>query len=157
MRASSRSSAVTSRTAVGLAALLLLGGLAGCGDSSASSSGGSDPASGPGSGPASGGETGSRSGASCAAAIRYDGHLYLRWGPPGPGRAPDPTGRTLPAVIPGCDDTGPAGPEVADEPVLVDVLRATDPRIAVGYRGDLYVRQGASPPAGPRWMPNGQR
>ena len=132
MRTCSRSSATTPRVALGLAALLLLGGVAGCGDRGS-------PAA-----PRGGEAVGAGSGASCAAAIRYDGHLYLMWGRPG--RAPAPTGRTLPAVVPGCDDTGRAGPHDPDQPVQVDVLRATDPRIAVGYRGDLYVRQGATPP-----------
>jgi hypothetical protein len=150
-----RSSATTSRTVVALAALLLLGGVAGCGDrgapaASPGSSGGSASPGSPGGPGSSGVVAGSGSGASCAAAVRYQGHFYLMWGRPG--HAPNPTGRTLPAVVPGCDDTGPAGPHEQDQPIRVDVLRATDPRLAVGYRGTLYVRQGAKPPAGPRWV-----
>jgi hypothetical protein len=149
--APTRSPATTSRTALVLAALLVLGGVAGCGDRGAPAG----PPGSAGSGGGSGVVAGSGSGASCAAAVRYDGHLYLMWGRPG--QAPEPTDRTLPAVVPGCDDTGPAGPHEPDQPVRVDVLRATDPRLAVGYQGTLYVRQGAKPPAGPHGVPGGHR
>ena len=71
------------RVAVAVAAgPVLLGGLAGCGGGG-------------------GGETGS---ASCAAILVYDGHTYLGHG--GIRRDPEVTGRSLPAVLPGCDDTG---------------------------------------------------
>jgi hypothetical protein len=147
MRTNAGSPSTTARAVLGLAALLLLGGVAGCGASDS-------PASGPGgSGSGSGAGPGSGSGASCVAAIRYDGHLYLMWRRL-PGRGPEPTGRTLPAGLPACNDVGPGGRQEPDQPIRVDVLRATDPRVAVGYRGDLYVREGASPPAGPRWMPH---
>lgn len=67
-------------------------------------------------------------------------------GGPGAG-GPDPTGRTLEAVVPPCDDTGGQGPSQSPEPTTVDVLRGVDPSIAVGWQGYVMVRQGATYPA----------
>lgn len=83
--------------------------------------------------------------ASCAAVIEYDGATY--WGAGAPRRTLDTTGRTLPAVLPGCDDSGGQDPNpVGDRPVQVQELAAVDASVAVLYGDGVYVRKGAQLP-----------
>ena len=115
------------RVAVAVAAgPVLLGGLAGC-------AGGG------------GGETGS---ASCAAILVYDGHTYLGHG--GIRRDPEVTGRSLPAVLPGCNDTGGPSEAEHDEHVRVEELADVAPGTAVLFDGSVYVRDGRDLPEATR-------
>ena len=104
-------------------------------------------------GSGSGPDPGSRSGgaASCAALIRYDGHDYLGTGELR--RTPPTTGRTLSAVLPGCDDTGGQGPAPHDEKVRVEELADLDPGLALLWNGAVLVRRGrVLPPATRVWF-----
>lgn len=84
--------------------------------------------------------------ASCAALIEYNGSTYQGAGPLS--RTPETTGRTMSAVLPGCDDSGgAAGSNVVDEPVLVLELARVDASVAVLFQNGLYVRDGAQLPA----------
>jgi hypothetical protein len=111
----------------------LLAGLAGC----AGGSGGS------------GGEAGS---ASCAAVLVHGGHTYLGHG--GVRRDPAVTGRSLPAALPGCNDTGGDtdgdtggwSQDEKDEHVRVEELADVAPATAVLFRGSVYVRDGRDLP-----------
>lgn len=82
--------------------------------------------------------------ASCAAVIELDGHTY--WGRGGLDRIPPTTGEALPAVVPGCDDSGGQDEPVRDESVQVQVLDGVEPRVAVLYHDTLYLREGESLP-----------
>src|SRR4051794_22823722 len=62
--------------------------------------------------------TGGGASDSCAATVEYDGATY--WGRGGLQRTPDTTGRTFPAMVPGCDDTGGQDPH-PDEGEVVQV------------------------------------
>ena len=96
----------------------------------------------------SGGDAGS---ASCAAVLVYDGHTYL-----GSGRVkrdPKVTGRSMRAVLPGCDDTGGQSVAHKNEPVQVDELADVAPSTAVLFQGSLYVRTGHDlPEQTQRWF-----
>lgn len=115
------------RLAVGLAAApLLLAGLAACG----------------------GGETGS---ASCAALVVHDGHTY--YARDRLARDPRRTGRSLRAVVPGCDDTGDPAQAEPDRLVRVHELAGVAPGIAVYFDGAVYVRDGRRLPGrSRRWF-----
>ncbi|WP_155992885.1 DUF6281 family protein [Nocardioides sp. URHA0020] len=91
-------------------------------------------------------EGGGGASASCAAIVEYDGARYLGTGEVH--RTPVTTGRVMPAVAPGCDDTGGQDDQtVQDTKVQVEELAAVDPRVAVLLNGGIYVREGASVPA----------
>lgn len=85
--------------------------------------------------------------ADCAAVIRYDGHRY--WGLGGLKRTPEVTGRSVSAVLPGCDDTGGKEPPPA-EPVEAQQLAAVDPTTALLFNGAVYVRDGRELPRSTR-------
>jgi hypothetical protein len=90
----------------------------------------------------SGGESGA---ASCAAVLVYDGHTYSGRG--GVAREPEVTGRSMPAVLPACDDTGgQSDAESRDEAIRVHELAAVDPTTAVFFNGAVYVRDGRELP-----------
>ena len=89
--------------------------------------------------------------ASCAAVLVYDGHTYLGNG--GVKRDPELTGRSMPAVLPGCDDTGGQSEAEKDEPVRVDELADVASSTAVFFRGSVYVREGRDlPKRTQRWF-----
>ena len=115
------------RVAVGGASLLALVGLCGCSGSSE----GSDSA--------------------CAAEVTYNGHPYFGYGELV--REPDITGRSFPAVLPGCDDSGGQDPAELDEAVVVHELVDVDPSVAVLLNGALYIRDGrVLPKAARSWF-----
>jgi len=89
----------------------------------------------------SGGDAGS---ASCAAAIVYDGHTYLGNG--GLKRDPEVTGRSMPAVLPGCNDTGGQSEVEKDETVRVAELADVASSTAVFFHGSIYIREGRDLP-----------
>jgi hypothetical protein len=96
---------------------MVLGGLSGCG----------------------GGAAGT---ASCADAIVHNGHSYL-----GSGdvlRHPRVTGRSMPAVLLGCDDSNAQAEE--DESIQVDELADVPASTAVLFQGSIYVRDGRDLP-----------
>lgn len=96
----------------------------------------------------SGGNAGS---ASCAAVIVYDGHTYLGHGVVK--RDPKVTGRSMPAVLPGCNDTGGQSEAEKDEPVRVDELADVAPSTAVFFHGSVYIREGRElPQETQRWF-----
>jgi hypothetical protein len=82
--------------------------------------------------------------ASCAAVIELDGHTY--WGRGGVERIPPTTDRSLPAVLPGCDDSGGQDGAVEEESVEVQVLADLEPTVAVLFQDTIYVRDGAKLP-----------
>lgn len=89
--------------------------------------------------------------ASCAAVLEVDGVRFVGTGELR--RTPETTGRTVPAVQPGCDDSGgqdDAGS--ADEPVEADVLADVAPDVAVLLSGTLYVRDGEPVPTAVRTL-----
>ena len=83
----------------------------------------------------SGGDAGS---ASCAASIVYDGHTY--WGRGGVKRDPEVTGRSMPAVLPGCDDSGGQSEAEPDVSVRVDELADVASSTAVLWHGSIFIR-----------------
>jgi hypothetical protein len=95
----------------------------------------------------SGGDPGS---ASCAAVLVYEGHTYLGNG--GVKRDPEVIGRSMPAVVPGCNDTDQSEAQ-QDEPVRVDELADVAPSTAVFFQGSIYVREGRDlPEQTQRWL-----
>lgn len=96
----------------------------------------------------SGGDAGS---ASCAAVLVYDGHTYLGNG--GVKRDPEVTSRSMPAVLPGCNDTGGQSEAEKEEPVRVHELAEVAPSTAVFFQGSIYVRKGRDlPKQTQRWF-----
>ncbi|HEU4568189.1 MAG TPA: DUF6281 family protein [Marmoricola sp.] len=95
--------------------------------------------------PAGGGGVAS---ASCAAAVRYDGHLYLGQRPLA--HEPATTGRLVDAVLPGCDDTGGQTAAEPDEKVQVAELADVPITTAFLWQGSVYVRDGQELPAAAR-------
>jgi hypothetical protein len=88
--------------------------------------------------------------ASCAAVLVYEGHDYLGNG--GVKRDPEVTGRSMPAVLPGCNDTGQSEAE-KDLPVRVDELADVAPSTAVFFQGSIYFREGRNlPKQTQRWF-----
>ena len=83
--------------------------------------------------------------ASCAAVLLYDGHTYLGGSPLK--RDPKVTSRSMPAAVPGCDDTGGQSEAEKDEPVRVVELADVPPATAVLFHGSIYVREGRVLPA----------
>jgi hypothetical protein len=102
-----------------VAGSMLLAGLSGCGGGDARS-------------------------ASCAAVIRYDGHTYLGTGIVK--RDPKVTGRALPAVRPGCDDSGGQLEADKDEAVRVEELADVAPGTALLFEDSIYLRHGRDLP-----------
>ena len=95
--------------------------------------------------------TGGGGEASCAAAVELDGVTY--WGTGELRRTPGTTGRTLSAVLPGCDDSGGQDDVVGDEAVEVEELTGLDPGVAVLFHDSIYVRDGEDlPPAARAWF-----
>jgi hypothetical protein len=89
--------------------------------------------------------------ASCAAVIVYDGHTYLGNG--GVKRDPEVTGRSMPAVLPSCDDTGGQSEADKDESVRVVELADVAASTAVFFQGAIYVRDGRDlPKQTQRWF-----
>jgi hypothetical protein len=89
--------------------------------------------------------------ASCAAVLVYDGHTYAGTGEIK--RDPEITGRSMPAVLPGCDDTGGQAETEQDEPVRVNELVDVAPSTAVLFQGSIYVRDGRDlPERTQRWF-----
>ncbi|MGD9959456.1 DUF6281 family protein [Nocardioides sp.] len=82
--------------------------------------------------------------ASCAAAIEYDGHTYLGTG--NVRRDPEVTGRSMPAVLPGCDDSGGQSEPEGDEAIRVEELADVDSGVSVMFNGSVYVRNGQNLP-----------
>jgi len=101
------------------AGVLLFAGLSGCGGGDARS-------------------------ASCAAAIVYDGHTYRGHG--GVKRDPEVTGRSVPAVLPRCNDSGGRSEAGKDETVQVDELADVASSTAVLWHGSIFVRDGRDLP-----------
>lgn len=96
----------------------------------------------------SGGDAGS---ASCAASIVYDGHTY--WGRGGVMRDPEVTGRSMPAVLPGCDDSGGQSEAEKDVSVRVDELADVASSTAVLWNGSIFIRDGRDlPKETQRWF-----
>lgn len=89
----------------------------------------------------SGAGTGS---ASCAAVIVYDGHTYLGSGDIK--RDPEVTGRSMPAVLPGCDDSGGQSEAEKDQSVRVEELADVPADTAVFFHGSIYIRDGRDLP-----------
>ena len=85
----------------------------------------------------SGGDAGS---ASCAAAINHDGHTY--WGTASVMRYPEVTGRSMPAVLPGCDDSGGQSEAEKDVSVRVNELADVASSTAVLFHGSIFIRDG---------------
>jgi hypothetical protein len=81
--------------------------------------------------------------ASCAAAVQYDGSLYLGQGQLQ--RDPATTGRLLDGSVPACNDTGGASEEA--EPAQLAELEDVPAETAVLFNGGVYVREGAEIPA----------
>lgn len=81
---------------------------------------------------------------SCAAVLVYDGHTYFGTG--GVKRDPDITGRSMSAVLSGCDDSGGQTEAESDEPVQVNELADVPPSTAVHFQGSIYVRDGRELP-----------
>jgi hypothetical protein len=81
--------------------------------------------------------------ASCAAAVRYDGNLYLGQGQLR--RDPATTGRLVDGSVPPCNDTGGASEEA--EPAQLAELEDVPVETAVLFNGGVYVREGADLPA----------
>lgn len=102
-----------------LAASMLLSALTACGDEAA--------------GPAD-----------CAAVLLHDGHSYLGRGDLE--RGPSVTGRSLPAVLPGCDDTREGPVAEKQQRVRVEELVDVAAETAVLFDGVLYVREGRALP-----------
>lgn len=82
--------------------------------------------------------------ASCAAVLKLHGNTYLGRG--GVDRIPVTTGRTLPGVLPECDDSGGQDEPIGDEPVEVEVLADVDPTVAVLFHDTIYIRDGEELP-----------
>lgn len=82
--------------------------------------------------------------ADCAAVVVYKGHTY--YGNGGVKRDPETTGRSMPAVMPGCDDTGDQSKAERDEPVRVFELADVAPSTAVYLDGAIYIREGRDLP-----------
>ena len=96
----------------------------------------------------SGGDAGS---ASCAAAIIHDGHTYL--GTARVMRDPEVTGRSMPAVLPGCDDSGGQSEAEPDVSVRVDELADVASSTAVLWHGSIFIRDGRDlPKETQRWF-----
>lgn len=91
------------------------------------------------------GHSGGSASASCAAAVVYDGHLYLGQRPPK--RDPATTGRLFDAVLPGCDDTGGQLPADPDERVKVSELADVPITTAFLWQDTVFVRRGHELPA----------
>lgn len=89
--------------------------------------------------------------ASCAAVIVHDGHTYLGNG--GLKRDPEVTGRSMPAVLPGCNDTGGQSEVEKDGIIRVVELADVGPSTAVLFHGSIYVRDGRDlPKETKRWF-----
>ena len=86
------------------------------------------------------GQSGGTASASCAAAVVYDGHLYL--GQRSPKRDPATTGRLFDAVLPGCDDTGGQLPGDPAERVKVAELADVPITTAFLWQDIVFVRRG---------------
>lgn len=87
----------------------------------------------------------------CAATLVHDGRTYLGSGDLR--REPEVTGRSLPAVLPGCDDIGERSGAEEDAPVRAEELVGVDSGTAVLVDGSLYVREGRDLPAhARRWF-----
>lgn len=96
----------------------------------------------------SGGDAGS---ASCAAVLVYDGRTYL--GTARVMRDPEVTGRSMPAVLPGCDDSGGQSQAEKDESVRVYELADVASSTAVLFHGSIYIRNGRDlPKETQRWF-----
>ena len=87
--------------------------------------------------------------ASCAQVVRVDGVVFVGSG--SPQRLPATTGRTLPAQVPACDDTGDGTANgTAGESTSVEVIDGVDPATAVLWQGSVLVREGEQLPDGVR-------
>jgi hypothetical protein len=96
----------------------------------------------------SGGDAGS---ASCASVIVYDGHTYFGRGDIK--RDPEVTGRSMPAVLPVCDDSGGQSETEADAHVRVEELADVAPGTAVFWDGSIFIRDGrVLPKKTQRWF-----
>ena len=96
----------------------------------------------------SGGDAGS---ASCAAAIIHDGHTYL--GTARVMRDLEVTGRSMPAVLPGCDDSGGQSEAEKDVSVRVNELADVASSTAVLFHGSIFIRDGRDlPQETQRWF-----
>lgn len=80
----------------------------------------------------------------CPATVQVDGVTYDGTGPTR--RTPATTGDILPAVLPGCDDSGGKEDASPAEPIEVEVVRDIDPEVAVLWSGAIFVREGRTLP-----------
>lgn len=76
----------------------------------------------------------------CVSVIRYDGHTYIGQGELK--RDPEVTGRSMPAVMPGCHDSGVQSEDEKDEAVRVKELAGVAPGTAVLWVGSIFIRDG---------------
>lgn len=83
--------------------------------------------------------------ASCATQLRYDGAVYEAAPKGPPDRAPELTGRTDTAEVPGCEDTG--GEDPPPSQVEVEEIAGVPMTTAVWSMDGVLVRRGATLPA----------
>lgn len=89
--------------------------------------------------------------ASCPSTIVYDGHTYVGQG--AVKRDPEVTGRSMPAVLPGCNDSGGQSEGEKDEAVRVEELVDVAPGTAVLWGDTVFIRDGrVLPEETQRWF-----
>lgn len=87
---------------------------------------------------------GSGGSSACIFSIQVGGVAYDGSGTPE--RQPPLTGRTVPATVPGCNDTGGTG--APDEEIEVAEIEGVSSEVAVFWQDAVLVRRGAELPAG---------